>query len=97
MYGSRVETSAASARPPIGSRLRASATVSSTDASFATATARIAPASRSLSTRLRVSTPVSATTPVSSSQSVHAGPRASRISTARACGRDDSERPPSTP
>ena len=36
--------------------------------------------------------PVSATMPRSCSQSVHAGPRASRISTARACGRADSER-----
>jgi hypothetical protein len=36
---------------------------------------------------------VSATMPRSCSQSVHSGPRASRISTARACGRADSERP----
>ena len=41
----------------------------------------------------RVSIPLSATMPRSWSQSVQAGPRASRISTARACARVDSERP----
>ncbi len=63
----------------------------------ATATARIAPASRSVSTSERVSMPVSATMPRSCSQSVHAGPRASRITTARACALRDSERSPATP
>ena len=53
----------------------------------ATAIARIAPASRRCRTSERVSIPVSATIPCSCSQSVQAGPRASRMSTARACGR----------
>ena len=39
----------------------------------------------------------SAGRPSPASQSVHAGPRASRISTAFACGREDSERAGSTP
>ena len=41
--------------------------------------------SRSLRTSERVSIPLSATMPRSWSQSVHAGPRASRIKTARVC------------
>ena len=76
---------------------RASATASSAELSPATATARIAPASRSVSTSERVSIPVSATIPRSCSQSVHAGPRASRITTARACTVRDSERSSATP
>ena len=46
---------------------------------------------------VRVSIPESPTTPRSCSQSVHAGPRASRISAARACGRFDSERAGAVP
>ena len=53
---------------------------------------RIAPRSRRCSASERVSIPVSAGMPLVRSQSVHSGPRASRITTARACGRADSER-----
>jgi len=73
------------------------ATASSTLAGPEATTACIAPESRSLSTSERVSIPVSATTPRSCSQSVHAGPRASRISTAFACALRDSDRSSATP
>jgi hypothetical protein len=76
---------------------RTAASASSSDASPATAIARIAPASRRWMTSERVSIPVRATMPRLWSQSVQAGPRASRITTARACGRDDSQRSRSTP
>ncbi len=56
-----------------------------------------APASRRWRTRLRVSIPVSPITPCSLSQSVHSGPRASRMSTARAWVRADSLRSAATP
>ena len=97
MYGTGVETVVASGRPAIGACARATVTAWSADEEPVTATARIAPASRSLSTSERVSTPVSATMPRSCSQSVHAGPRASRITTARAWTVADSLRPSATP
>ena len=79
-------------RAPLHVRLRARprASASATGTSPATATARIAPPSRSRRTSERVSIPVRPTMPRSRSQSVHSGPRASRMSAARACGRSDS-------
>ena len=74
-----------------------SASTSSAGWSPDTAAARIAPRSRRCRTSERVSMPESAGIPRSWSQSVHAGPFASRISAPRTCTRLDSERPPATP
>jgi hypothetical protein len=97
VYGSFVETSATSAAPAICGWARTASSTSSTATSPAAAAARIAPRSRRCSTSERVSTPVSATMPWSWSQSVQCGPRASRITTAFACARRDSDRASSTP
>ena len=96
-YGSRVETFAASARPAISGCARTALSASSTDDSPARAIARIEPAWRRWRTSERVSIPVRATTPRSWSQSVHPGPLASRMTTARAWAAADSERTGATP
>jgi hypothetical protein len=96
-YGSGVETAATSARPFIGGRSFTARTASSTEPPSATTTPRIAPSSRRCRTSERVSRPVSAGMPRSWSQSVQAGPRASRMTAPRTCTRADSERPFATP